>query len=256
MEIPLSQRAIDLVNSGVITISVHISKDGNDVWGRCTQPHPRLGVKTTDSMKIEELVAALEKVQTTRSYEKPAGASVPIPFRGKEDLYPKKTFFSTIEEAIGFAKTQKLRQVERNGVKNLLSVNSLHVDDLVRTQTAIFARCCEVSANIGTAKLTSRIATNRVLLTVTGATDLTEWWEYSTSFQKFILLSERKRSGAGGPDNGWSIPQDLLAKLDHLPVPFREAGSQVVQHEEEDPAEDSQYGNSSVVSPKERAFFH
>jgi len=124
--IQVSRRIRELVSNGVITIGVHITRDGKDIWARSVLPHPRLGVGTSQSYTLEEIEERLAKVST-------------VPFKKDEfPPHPNKIFveaaegmygFKDIEDSIDYAR-KNLRQVRKGGAWNKLPLDSITPADL------------------------------------------------------------------------------------------------------------------------------
>jgi hypothetical protein len=239
MEFSFSQRILDLVTSGVITIGIHITQDGNDIWARAVQPHPRLGITTQTSYVPEDLADLLSKITTTRPTKMAFGSEPSYPVDNSVKG-PGRVHFDSIDKAILYSKKNQLTKHFNGGVWNLLPEDSIVPLDMDRSNLACYARFCAVADKLGTAKLVSRISTNRQNLYVRGSTDLQEWWTNATPLQRVILLGKKKHfsrdeSGEIRIHGRWL---DLIQELPH---PFREAGTQVDQHEEEYSSEESTF---------------
>jgi hypothetical protein len=236
--IQTTRRIRELVSNGVITIGVHITRDGKDIWARSVQPHPRLGITTSTSYTLEEIEEKLAKVST-------------VPFK-KDEMppHPNKIFvvaavafhgFNSVEDAITYGR-KHLREVKKGGVRNKLPLDSLTVHDLDLSQKELFARTAVIGAHLTTAKIVARITSQRETLSVSGAHNLEEWWQNATAVQKLMVVMRSKHlpklEGAKVRIHGY-----WLDKLETMAFPFRDAEAQVGQEEEEFSAEE---GDSSA----------
>jgi hypothetical protein len=241
--IPASRRIADLVSSGVITIGAHITRDGINVWARCVEPHPRLGLRTHESYTLEEIESHLSKVRADPPNIDKLNV---IQSRERKSVTLAALGFKDLSDAVRFAKTSGIEYIERGGVTNKLPLDSLTSDDLLRSKKEVFARIASIIDHLGTPKCVARITTQRDTLTVDGATTLEEWWGKSTPLQKLNLVMRSKHllkrgGGANAIDMFW------LHKLEDLPCPFRNAEAQVGQKEEGHSAEEEI--NSSADTP-------
>jgi len=269
--IHVSRRIRDLVAGGVITIGVDISRDGIDVWSRCTQPHPRLGIKTNVSLTLEEMEQKLEKVSLPSSLGKEVSPESPYKAPGLgsgfgkiakvvagpkveqindlSDAMARTTIgFQSRDEALRYSEEHNLGSIrkKKGGLLNSLPRDSLTPADFERPTFELYARACSVAESIGTPKITSRISSKPDVLRVVAATDLFEWWSKSTPTQRFIILTKMKAFPREA--DGVRIHKKWLDQLQKLPHPFRDAEAQVGQPEVELSAEDI---SSGEISPDE-----
>lgn len=258
--IQVSERIQVLVSTGVITLGVHITRDGKDVWARVVQPHPRLGIPTHTSYTLEEIEEKLLKVSSLSSTGFLPKESVVTQASPGKKMYigPKVNAgdsqrrskdlndfgFISISEAIGFAERKGLNKVDHSGISNLLPRDSLTPTDLERPLHELFARACTVASNLGTAKIVSRITSKPDVLRVNGAIDLSDWWAKASPTQRAVILTKAKVF----PKQGEQVIllKKWLDRLDKLPAPFRDAEAQVGKSEIEHSAE-----YSSDESPTE-----
>jgi hypothetical protein len=249
MDFSMTDRVKDLVSSGVITVQVRYSKDGIESWAQAVQPHPRLGIRTTQSFELSDVEEAFKKVTTTRPTNSIPGSVVTPPVR-EQGLRP---IFSTIDEAILFSEKNKLKENKVGGLLNYLPIDSITPTDMDRDNTSLYARACAVANKIGTSRLVSRISTQPLLLRVEGATNLHEWWEGADVQKRLLILIKTKHfkhMSNGKP----LLKSTWVEKLSSLPHPFREAEAQVDQPDEETSAEDSEgyydpFDSSLVATP-------
>jgi len=223
--IQTSPRIRELISNGVITVGVHITRDGNDVWARTVQPHPRLGVPSSTSYTLEEIEEKLKPVLTRPSKK---DAMPTHPDKLIVQAAEGSLGFHDVEEAIAFAR-KNLREIVRNGVRNKLPLDSLVPSDFDRSRGELFARIAVVGANLTSAKLASRINSQRDLLFVKNAVTLEEWWDMAGATQKVMLLLRSKH--LSWKDSKTAIPNHWLDKLETMPFPFRKAETQVGQEE-------------------------
>lgn len=251
-----TSRIRELVAGGVITIGVHISRDGIDVWARCVQPHPGLGLSTYTSHTLPAIEELLAKVvvrsgrvstSTTSSEPERVQKGKGIQYEGPRIEGTDKGFIrsaelssvgvKSLDEAILHCKQARLGSGYQNGVYNQLPVDSLAPLDFKRNRKDLFARVCSVVDALTTPKLVSRILSQEKLR-ITGVDDLSDWWRKATAEQKLMLVSRAKAFPKGPLGEGTRVEQKYLARLDTLPHPFRDAEAQVGQSEAEHSAED------------------
>lgn len=267
ISIPCSRRIKELIANGVITVGVHIARDGTDVWARSTQSHPRLGVQACTSYTLEDIEHLLAKVsvQPLRVPEgaiayseaisesaKAAAIGASSSSRSKDLSGPtaaRNIGFNSIDQAINYVVVKQLdRRVNEKGVVGYLAKDSLTPADLDRPAKHLYARTCAIVEKLTVKKILSRIASQPVILSVKGAATLAEWWSKSTSTQKACLLT---RSSLFQKDGSGQVRLHgyWLDKLDSLPCPFRDAEAQVVQHEEGPSAEEKDSYSSADDLP-------
>jgi len=228
--IPVSQRIRDLVSGGVITIGVHIAKDGIEVWARASQPHPRLGVNTHESHTLEEIENLLAKVSTPRG--KNVERTAVDASAKRESASVSSIGFKSIDDALGFCKAKKLHltRVSNHGMVNVnfLPVTSITPCDLDRSTKELYARACSVAETLTPQKISSRIASNPGRLSINGVSNLVEWWAEATPLQRLTVLSDQKNFSSNGKVVR-SMSSEWKAKLLALPAPFRGAEAQMGQ---------------------------
>lgn len=229
-KIPTTSRVRQLVDAGVITIGVHIAKDGIETFARCVQPHPRLGLSTHTSMTLEDAEELLAKVATPapkRWIEKSKTEDRQSPSSSNQSKFHG---FKDISEATGFA-TRNLRMfLTEDGLKNFLPKDSLAPSDMDLRPKELFARACSVAESIGTPRLVSRIASRPEHLTVRGAHSLAEWWRRSDPLQRFVLLTRSKVFPNDGRGHV-NVRGKWLDAMSELQCPFRNPETQVGQPE-------------------------
>jgi hypothetical protein len=240
VNIPTTRRIRELIANGVITLGVHIARDGTDIWARAVQPHPRLGIQAHTSYTLEEIEQKLERV-STQSFKKEL---LPGSLRKfEENVGIGSLGYNSLEEATLHGYGKSLSETKRAGVTNKLPLDSLTPVDLDRSRKEIFARTCSVIDHLSTAKILSRISSQPDRLAVKGAHDLREWWDDSSPTQKLMLMMRSKHLPERG-DGSYRIHGYWLDKLEHLPCPFREAEAQVGQKEGETSAKEEQASSS------------
>jgi len=242
MEIPLSNRVRDLISSGIITVGVNISQDGTDIWAYATKSLPRLGVKTNISMTLDEVENLFKKDILNRPLEARIAPGPPqVIGEGSNALH-----FKNIDEAIAYSYSNRLDQVKKvgSGIVNFLAKDSLTQADIERSPKDLFARSCTVASYLGTPKLVSKISSQRDQFHIDGISNLGEWWTHSTAPQKLALLSKSKSLGRN-PEGFVNVTVDVRRKVQEMPCPFREAGTQV-HKEEGTPAQETLESDSSL----------
>jgi hypothetical protein len=279
--IPCSKRIRDLISNGVITVSVHIARDGHEVWARCTQPHPRLGLRTSTSYQLEEIEELLVKVPTksvsfietsdsSPHKESKRKSSIKVSPEtilqrndsgalksfGKRPIVipdgntPKDLGFKDRNEALKFCGLRNLGVVVKNGVTNVLAAESLTPEDFNRPARELYARTCAITERVPASKFVSRIASSPSL-TVKGSQSLADWWNMSEAPQKFILMTRsklfpRNAKGEVHMSGSW------LSKIHSLPCPFRDAETQMGQPEGGVSAEEEEsYSSAEETSEME-----
>jgi len=237
LRFPISHRVKELLEGGVITIGVNITLDGHEMWARCVQPHPRLGLTTSHSYDLNEIEDHLSKVIIS-----------PIRVgKGKRDLVeipsriPREDFavpaFADRNSVLTAVKSRKLNFSMKGGVENKLPLDSLTPYDLNRTNDRdLLARAAFITDRLGTPKLISRIRAKESLQ-VKNALDLAEWWKLSTAQQKIQLLSRAKCFTSDGYGN-ITLERKWLTTIQKLPCPFGDAEAQVDKEEVEPSAEE------------------
>jgi hypothetical protein len=239
--IQTSRRIRELISNGVITVGVHITRDGNEIWARAVQPHPRLGITTHQSYTLDEIESSLAKVKT----DLPARTDIFSP-----DLHPARVLaragegyygFADVAAAISYARDH-LRDIKRGSLRNKLPLDSLCKDDLEMKPKDLFARTALVGHHLTTAKLVARIASQRDKLSVKGASTLNEWWSDATAVQRLMLVMRSKHLPKQ-EDGLVRLHGHWLDKLSTMAFPFRDAEAAVGQEEDEVSAEE---GDSSA----------
>jgi len=248
LKVIISDRIQELISAGVVTLDAHFARNGIEVRGRTVQLHTKLGLAPHASYELGLLEQKLAKVAVPPSPMNVRTSLTTDPIKGPRpgsaadyEQYgvggvslsggrPDKN----LDFAIQSAARLSLDQVTRGGVKNFLSHETLHVMDLERKDMDhLWFRTCQVADKIGTNRLVSRINAQRSQLNVEGAANLDEWWEGSTSIQKWTLLTSKKKAGKySGSDDPEKFPPSKLARLQHLGHPFREPETEVGKIEE------------------------
>lgn len=252
-----------LVARGVLTASVHVSRDGIDCWFRPTQSHPRLGVRTNESLNASDATrifgssskfAGKDEKTVWAPREKSLGSqTVPMPFRPSVSVEPSQNpdiVVTTYTQALQRSRLKNLSVVIRNGVGNLLPKDSLSWWDLGREDYDDFAaRAFLVAAQQGEAKAAAKISSQAPTMRVVGAGDLHEWWFKATSDQKWALLSSAKKRGETPKTCLEGLKSSYARRLEILPCPFRNSPLNVekLQKEEGSSGEEDQYDYSTGV---------
>jgi len=239
--VPVTARIRELVEGGVITIGVHIARDGIETYARCTQPHPRLGITCHESMTLEDAEKRLAKVSSGTSAYK--GKGVLFEKADTSSIQTSHHGFKSVHDASLAGKAPSATTYWNKGLKNFLPGDSLHPEDFNKSSKVLYSRACAVAEKLGSAKLVSRIATKPDVYRISGATSLHEWWYKATPQQRFALLTRRQcfptREGGGVWVHGkW------LSCLQQLQCPFQDAEAQVGQPQGAASAEE-EYPSSS-----------
>jgi hypothetical protein len=241
--VPVTARIRSLVEDGVITIGVHITSDGMETYVRCTQPHPRLGITSHESMTFEDAELRLAKVSTSTSKYKGKGT-----LSEKEDTPSSQGAsihgFKDVLQASLKGKTPEVASYWKQGVKNFLPGDSLHPRDFDGSVRRLYSRACAVAERVGAPKLVSRIATKPDVYRINGATSLREWWYSATPQQRFALLTKRQcfPTHEGG---GVMVHGKWLDLLRQLQCPFQDAEAKVGPPQGAVSAEEESYNSSS-----------
>jgi len=241
-QLDVSPRIKNLVEDGVITVGAFITRDGNELYARSVQPHPKLGIVTHKSYTLEEIEGLLIKVGP-RSLPEKGGVrlSADDVHTSSADIGPLKYGFQGFGDAASHG--SKLR-VNKAGVINFLPKDSITPYDLGLTEKDIFARMCQVTS-AGSAKFVSKIASDPVNFRVKGASDLAEWWRRASPTQRVLLLVktrhfEKTKTGQVRIHGRW------LDRVQEISCPFQDAETQVDRAEEE-------YSESEVGSESDPA---
>lgn len=112
----------------------------------------------------------------------------------------------------------KLEEREINGVKNLLPKDSLTKIDLERAPLHVFARMVTVSANLGNARLVSRIRSSQKF-NFDAVPNLECWWIAASLEDKLSLLSSNKKLSVTKALA--SLTDQVKTGLAAVPCPFR-----------------------------------
>jgi len=223
----ITSRARSLIEAGVVQVSIHLSRDGVEIWSRVTQPHPRLGIKTNQSFPVEDLVDMLEKVSIP---ERKKGATSDRVDSIVRDSQSSMSF----QEALSLNKGGKLGKYKTAaGPEIHLSLGSLTYPDLEKSGRELEARAVLVSHKIGLAKLTARAAQPN--LYIEGCDTLLQWWRASLPEQKWALLTDAKHVLTGCKTG--SADTLIEAKIGGLRYPFRATEDSEAGEDSEDSGE-------------------
>lgn len=252
-----------LVARGVLTASVHVSRDGIDCWFRPTQSHPRLGVRTNESLSADDATRIFgsrskfagntsEKTVWAPRQKSLGSELLPMPFRPTAPSPEPNPdiVVTTFSQALQRSKLKNLSVVIRNGVGNLLPKDSLSWWDLGREDFDDFAaRAFLVAKQIGEAKAAAKISSQATTMRVVGAGDLHEWWFKATSDQKWNLLSSAKKRGETPNSCTEGLKTSYTRRFEVLPCPFRNSPLNVEKFlkEESSGNEEDQYDYSGGV---------
>jgi len=183
----ITPRLERLLSENVISIGAHITGEGQNVWVCTLQPHPRLGVKTSDIMTVDEAEERLAKL------DRPTVATIDIGLGGvslRRETPPETDRWTRSSAAAAAPKT-----ITRGGVVNSLPIDSLCQGDFGLSMFEFQARARVVAERLGHAKLVSRIRAAPTTMGIVGTTTLGEWWDRAHPSQRFQLLTTRKKSG-------------------------------------------------------------
>jgi len=197
----IPEQVYKYVRAGVITVDFHVTADGIDSWARCTQPHPRLGITTSQSMTFDEVPILLSKVRVQSDKVPTTPPRSPLSQRAPQGRLPVP---STRSEAIDLIRSNHLDKWNRGGVQNQLPVDSLHISDLALDDFSLGVRLAYVATGQDSAKLVHRI-TSDTSLRVPQATNLKEWWQKASGDQIWRLLTVNRKSG-------WALESTIFKK--------------------------------------------
>jgi hypothetical protein len=241
LSVAISSRIKELLENGVITIGIHSTFQGNDVWARSVQPHPEVGVSVSESYGLEELEILLSGVKIKDPQPKKLDASSSEIERIREMKQTSLTLKSVPECALIGA---NIREYKNGPVRNLLPADSLTEHDFKLNFHELFSRACFVAEKIGTSKLVSRISSQPERLRVGSASNLLEWWNLASPSKRFLILTRDKRL----PKDGLGrvhVKGAWLDAVEAMPCPFREPETQVGKEEETSGKEEESQDSSS-----------
>lgn len=244
MEVPkFGKRTLNLLASGVIMINVHYAGEGMSCMANVSQPHPRLGVFPWQQFPVEELVDKLDKVCIPLGNKQPGGT-------------PGGKLPDNFSLSDRIARGDRIKTVVTHGIVNQLPIGTLCYHDLLLPRTDVGCRAAFIAENIGTAKAVSRIATDRKNLAVSGAANLHEWWERSTSYQKWLILTTRSRVGKAPRGFSYEILPDAFHRiLNSIQFPFRDAEIEMGSETIETWEDDESYSKGSLEDENEGVIF-
>lgn len=205
-----SKDAQYLVRNGIIHVDFHITCDGMEVYARCCNPHPRLGISSNESFEVEELASRLGKLVPEAN--KKASPVQAESSRGRP-VERDTAEIRCLADAQSLAKREDLRSIKtESGIDNIQPADSLNRHDLLSNTNRLQARAFLVADKIGHARLVSKIQASQYLK-VRGVGGLNGWWAGSSPQQKWTLLTNHKK--AGDP------PKETVCRLDLLLAPFQ-----------------------------------
>jgi len=242
----LSGRALDLIQAGVIVVSINVSQDGNDVWARVAQPHPRLGIYTNESFEVDTLVEKLKKVAISTKTS-PRDFMSEVPRRGKEREFSGEGKSVGIrsrpienladnQDILLTSKMPGLKTIHRNGVVNKVPKGSLIIEDFDRPGYGFPARCLNVASEKGTKAIVAKISCDSDLR-VDGARTIFEWWQGADSDQKLKVLTTRAAFGDKKTYDTPSMNPKIERAFSMLQCPFRDPEAALVLSQTEEDSE-------------------
>lgn len=226
----LPPRIRELLEGGVITVDFHLTQDGLDLWGRCTQPHPRLGLTTFQSYDLYTLMGELDKVKITPKPKATEGVKIP-PVSSPSSKEKKKAEMDpsliskrvlSLGDAIAFDRKQRVGSIKLNGVTNNLPKSSLCYRDFLRDIDFVQARAFLVSEQLGASVIRSRISTSDSLY-MDSVRDIGSWWELANPSQRLQVLATASSLGQRVVDD--TTVSELLRNLQ---CPFQDPETTVV----------------------------
>jgi len=230
MEITVPEKLRDAVSKGVITIDYHLTRDGIDSWVRFVQPHPRLGVATSTSFRLEDVDDYLDKInghsrQPSRELQEREVESR----RGSPPASPTVHEVPVKEIARQLSLRHLLNTYQINGLAQSKAMDSLHLLDLNLPIDMLGARIRLVLPT--EERAVARIASDS-RLHVESVASLQDWWVRSTAIQKWILLTKRSKSGE--TQRASFKGEHHVSRLNSFRCPFRDTDLKADQSEESD----------------------
>jgi len=233
----------NLIMGGVITVGVHVTRDGKEMFARSVLPHPKLGITTACSFTLEEAIKAFAKV--AHSHKNYVVADAPPP--SKESGAAPATKITSLLAAMNLSNERRLDEVTKHGVKNSLPINSLTWTDLMRDNTDdLSARAILVANKIGSTKIAARISTDPAKFGAGRVKNLNDWWEVATPEQKFGVLTTHSKAGSAPIGSHFGKLSERFARRVHkVPNPFRDINvpldnTEENSSDEESPLEDAE----------------
>jgi hypothetical protein len=232
----VTPRIAELLQAGVITITADWFSSGAEMYGRVTQPHPRLGVYPHESYKLDELEISLEKLKVPTLQGSP-NSSLPVSATGSPVKRGTAIKVLTRDDPeIGKIPTEVTLP---GGVRNILPKASICFRDLqFLNDDQLYARLMSVGRELGADKAVSRISSVPSLLREEST--LYKWWQKATYEQRFTLITSSKLVGKCDE----SEKPTLLSRLTTGRYPFRGYDRKIQEvfgdEEEEEEAESVQ----------------
>lgn len=235
ISVEITPRIAELLQSGVISITLDCFSSGKDVYGRVVVPHPRLGIYPHQSMTLDELEQSLEKVKVGRELTmSPHGEGESSP---KTTPVKKGQAVSVIcrnDPDIGKVPTE----IAIAGVRNLLPKASLSWKDLAHlSDDQLNRRILAIGKEIGNDKAVSRISAGQNFQSDQPYSTLYKWWNGSSEQDRFTLITSNKAVGKA-PINK-SERSLLLSRLGAGQYPFRGSDAPLEEEEDEDEEEEA-----------------
>jgi len=231
----------NLVLSGVVTFHCDYSRDGPDFYFRSVLQHPRLGIRTNQSMTTDEVYSAFGP--GSKYAGKTAKTQAPYLSFG---LTPNPDIVvDSHEKALQRAGLKNLNVLVRNGSATTLPKDSLSYWDVGREDFDDFvARCFLVASQIGNSRIRSRIMSDPAFYSIGGKTitDLKEWWFKADATQRWGVLTSSKKMGIP-PSNGsgpYNLKPTYVKRLEMVPCPFSAPSFEIPLSSEEDEDEEGE----------------
>jgi hypothetical protein len=226
----ITPRIAELLQAGIINISTSWYASGSETYARCSQNHPKLGIRAHESFKLDEIQVLLEKVRVPTLYSAPM------------DVGPASAGSTPVKRGqaitVSVANVPEIGNVPTgvvvNGVHNTLPKSSISYKDLVYlSDDQLTRRIQSVGKEMGPDKAVSRISSDSFLSATTEPT-LFKWWNSANVEQRLSLVSNSKFLGKLPPGQN---REDLLARLTTGRYPFRNTDrkmEEVYESEEEE----------------------
>jgi len=219
LKVKITPRVSELLQSGVISITAGWYSSGVEIYGRVTQPHPKLGVYPHESFPLDELESLLEKIRVSEEINFPL-----TPSSSKAPATPSGTQVTPIKKGPAVAvRTKDDAEIGKvpvsikvGGVENVLPSKSLCWRDLMYLgDQQLNLRLLHVGREIGADKAVSRVSCGSSFHTK--ANSLYGFWQRATNEERFLLISQAKWAGKVNNED----KERLLARLGAGQYPFR-----------------------------------
>lgn len=225
INVKITERMLDLVNNGVVSIHVDVFGSGNDVYGRVTQPHPKLGIFPHTSYTLGDLESSLEKIKIKQDF------SVKLNSDDETAVIEKSAATVTLADeqprvrygTFGRLGVKIPKQIYVNDTWNLLPEDSLTYKEFgILDEEGLKARALAVAERRGASRTWGFAVSQQ------GATGtLPTHWKSSDGIRRFSMLSTTKKAGSPLNRDELNRAHEFLERIhcpfrgeDHLPSSF------------------------------------